>query len=149
MRLMIATGLAALALAVPALAETGPAGVEYRSAKEAAAIRAQGDIGGPAITDPEFRVLAVRRDKVGEAEVHERETDIFFVVSGRATIAVGGTLVGAHATAPGELRGSAVSGGKDYLLEPGIILTIPRGVPHWIRKTTPGFRYDVVKVPAR
>lgn len=124
-------------------------GVEYRSPAEVAMTRASGETGGPVLTTTEFRVLAARRDKAGEAEIHESETDIFFVVDGRATIAVGGEIVGAHPTTPGETRGSAVAGGKDYVLEPGMVLTIPRGVPHWIRETTPGFRYNVVKVRAR
>lgn len=124
-------------------------GVEYRSPTEVAMVRAGGETGGPVLTTTEFRVLAARRDKAGEAEVHDSETDIFFVVDGRATIAIGGKVIGAHPTTPGETRGSAIEGGKDYVLEPGIVLTIPRGVPHWIRETTPGFRYNVVKVRAR
>jgi quercetin dioxygenase-like cupin family protein len=41
--------------------------------------------------------------------------------------------------------GSGIEGGTDYLLEPGVVLTIPRNTPHWVRETGPGFRYYVIK----
>ena len=144
--------LAVLAATVPCGADaaaTSTATVQYRTAAEVAAARATGNTGGPVMNDSDFRVMAVRRDKVGESEVHTNETDIFFVVDGKAIIVVGGEIVGGRETAPGELRGIGVKGGTDYPLEPGIVLTIPRGTPHWIRETTPGFRYFVVKTKAK
>lgn len=123
--------------------------VQYRSPVDVASTRAQGDIGGNIIVDPAFRVMTLRREKPGESEVHHAETDIMFVVDGRATIVVGGEMIGAHDTAPGEVRGSGIKGGKDYVLEPGMVLTVPAETPHWIRETTPGFRYNVVKVKGR
>lgn len=140
-----AATLALICSAAPALG----AEAQYRSPAEVAQARAQGDIGGNIIVEPTYRVMILRRDKVGESEVHHAETDIMFVVDGRATIVVGGEMIGAHDTAPGEVRGSGIKGGKDYVLEPGMVLTIPAETPHWIRETTPGFRYNVVKVKGR
>ena len=152
-RMILAVIALSLAGRGSVLAITAPApvigGVQYRSAAEVDAVRAAGETGGPVITDTDFRVLAVRRDKPGEAEVHITETDIFFVIDGKATIVVGGEMIAGRTTAPGELRGSGITGGKEYLLEPGIVLTIPGGTPHWIRETTLGFRYAVVKTRVR
>jgi mannose-6-phosphate isomerase-like protein (cupin superfamily) len=136
-------------LSVSTFAADPPAKVEYRKAAEVDAMRASGDTGGVIITDADFRVLAGRRDKPGQSEVHATDTDIFIVIGGSATIVVGGEMIDAHENAPGETRGSGIKGGTDYLLEPGVLLTIPRGTPHWVRDTKPGFRYYVVKSVAR
>jgi len=71
------------------------------------------------------------------------------VIEGHATLVVGGKLVDAKETAPGEIRGSGIEGGTDYLLEKGVVLTVPRNTPHWVRQTQPGFRYFVVKSVAQ
>jgi mannose-6-phosphate isomerase-like protein (cupin superfamily) len=143
--------IAALPLFVAAASLAGdpPVPAEYRGAAEVARVRAGGENGGTLISHPDFRVMALRRDKVGESEIHENETDIFVVVAGKATIVLGGTLVNPKVTAPGEIRGSAIEGGKDYLLEPGVVLTVPRNTPHWVRETQPGFHYYVIKSAAR
>lgn len=132
-----------------ALAQTPPPApsVQYLTPAQVEAVRASGETGGMAVASTDYRVLAARRDHAGEAEVHRRETDIFIVVSGRAIIALGGEVIGAHDTSPTEIRGTSTSGGTDYVLEPGILLTIPANTPHWIRETEPGFQYNVVKVP--
>ena len=130
-------------------AAAGTPTVQYRTPAEVAAARASGETGTPVVTESDYRVLAVRRDKPGESEIHKTETDIFLVVDGKATIVVGGEMVGGREIAPGEMRGSGFKGGKDYVLDPGIVLTIPNGTPHWIRETTAGFRYVVVKTRSR
>ena len=137
--------LSLLFLVFSAVAADAPAGVQYKMSAEVDAMRASGDTGGVLVNDPDFKVLAGRRDKPGQSEIHARETDIFIVIGGRATIVLGGELVDGKETSPGELRGSAIKGGKDYLLEQGVVLTVPRGTPHWVRETAPGFRYYVVK----
>lgn len=140
--------LAALTLAcaaTPALASE----VQYRTPADIAAARAQGEIGTNVLVDPAFRVMALHREKPGQSEVHHAETDIFFVVDGKATMVVGGEMIDGKDAGPGEVRGSGIKGGKDYVLEPGIVLTVPNETPHWIRETTPGFRYTVVKVKAK
>lgn len=137
--------LAAAALACTA-APTLASEVQYRSPAEVAQARARGEIGENVLVDPAFRVMALRRDKPGQSELHHLETDIFTVIDGRATMVVGGEMVDGKDTAPSEVRGSGIKGGKDYVLEPGVVMTVPFDTPHWIRETTPGFRYLVVKV---
>jgi mannose-6-phosphate isomerase-like protein (cupin superfamily) len=67
------------------------------------------------------------------------------VLEGTATIAVGGRMLEAKEVSPGEIRGSGIDGGTEYRLEKGVVLTVPRNTPHWIKQTRPGFRYFVVK----
>jgi mannose-6-phosphate isomerase-like protein (cupin superfamily) len=57
--------------------------------------------------------------------------DHFVVTEGEATLVVGGTVVNPKQTAPGETRGTAITGGKEYRMTTGTTITVPRGVPHW------------------
>ena len=134
-----------LPVAAAALAADTPAAPRYFKPAEVDAARARGETGSMLIEDAEYKVLASRRDKPGQSEVHVADTDIFVVVDGQATIVLGGRMIDPKETAPGELRGSGIEGGTDYLLEPGVVLTVPRNTPHWVRETKPGFRYYVIK----
>ena len=93
--------------------------------------------------------MAARREKPGQSEVHVKDTDVFIVVDGTATIVVGGKMIDAREVSPGEVRGSGIEGGTDYKLEKGVVLTVPRNTPHWVKQTQPGFRYFVVKSVAQ
>jgi mannose-6-phosphate isomerase-like protein (cupin superfamily) len=119
--------------------------VLYFKPSEVDAARASGDTGSALITNSEFKVMASRRDKVGQSEIHVTDTDVFIVLEGNATIAVGGKMIGPKEVSPGEFRGSGIEGGTEYQLEKGVVLTVPRNTPHWIKQTKPGFRYFVVK----
>jgi quercetin dioxygenase-like cupin family protein len=44
---------------------------------------------------------------------------------------VGGTLVGAKQTAPGQMRGTGLDGGQTYHMSKGDVITIPAKTPHW------------------
>lgn len=134
----------AQALAVPA----PPAAVEHIPAAAVSAGFGKGENGDTLIARREFRVNASRRDGPGQAEVHLRDTDVFYVLEGKATVLTGGALVDAQTVAPGELRGSALKGGTEIRLAKGDVLTVPRGVPHWFQSVTTPFRYFVVKSTA-
>jgi len=130
-------------------ADRAPLKVEYFAPAAVDAARASGESGSPIITNAEFKVIAARRDKVGQSEIHVTDTDIFIVLDGNATLVVGGKLIDAKEVSPGEIRGSGIEGGTDYKLEKGVVLTVPRNTPHWVRQTQPGFRYFVVKSTAQ
>ena len=70
------------------------------------------------------------RNKTGGSELHEHYADIFFVVDGEATLTSGGTMVDPKTTEPGEVRGSAVSGGVEQKLGKGDVVHIPPNTPH-------------------
>lgn len=119
--------------------------VHYFKPAQVDSARAAGETGSVLVADPDFKVLASRRDKPGQSEVHATDTDIFVVIDGQATIVVGGEMIDPKETSAGEIRGSGIKGGTSYLLEKGVVLTIPRNTPHWVRETLPGFRYYVIK----
>lgn len=93
-----------------------------------------------------YTMLAVR-DATGSSEVHEHEADIFVVESGAATLLTGGTMVNAHTTKPGEIRGSSIKGGERHAVAAGDIIHIPAGTPHQLLiENGNNFSYFVVKV---
>ncbi len=87
------------------------------------------------------------REGTGSSELHQKEADIFVVEKGDATIIIGGKMVGAHQTEPGELRGTSIQGGEKIQLKAGDVIHIPAGVPHQmlVTKGDP-ITYFVVKV---
>ena len=134
-----------LIVAAAALAADAVSQPHYFKPAEVDAARAKGETGSLLLEEADFKVLASRRDKPGQSEVHTTDTDIFVVIDGQATIVLGGRMLDPKETSPGEIRGSGIEGGTDYLLEPGVVLTVPRNTPHWVRQTRPGFRYYVIK----
>jgi mannose-6-phosphate isomerase-like protein (cupin superfamily) len=94
------------------------------------------------------RTLMNHRVKNGEMEVHADWTDLFVVQSGEATILIGGTVVDAKTTGPGEIRGTTSTGGEKHKLVPGDIIHIPAGTPHQVL-LDPGktITYFAVKIP--
>jgi uncharacterized protein GlcG (DUF336 family) len=63
--------------------------------------------GTPLLANDEYKVNASRRDAAGEAEVHLRDTDIFYVLGGGAEFVTGGTVVDPVNISPLEVRQSA------------------------------------------
>ena len=84
------------------------------------------------VTDA-FKVQTGHRTGPGEVELHDRDTDIFYILEGSATFVTGGTMVGAKNTAPGQIRAASVEGGKTYHLTKGDVITIPAKTPHWFK----------------
>ena len=56
--------------------------------------------GGALVTSKDFTVQGIRRAGPGQVEIHEKETDIFYITDGEATFVTGGTMVGGRQTAP-------------------------------------------------
>ena len=54
---------------------------------------------------PQHAAMLSFRGRSGEAEVHEKFADVFYVLAGEATLVTGGTVVSARTEAPGETRG--------------------------------------------
>jgi len=92
-----------------------------------------------------YSVSAGRRDKPGQSELHEKDTDVFYVLQGSATFVTGGRMVDPKTTAPGEIRGSAIEGGETRTLSKDDVIVIPAGVPHWFKDVQGVFLYFVVK----
>ena len=92
-----------------------------------------------------YMVHTSRRDKEGVAELHTLDTDIFYVLSGSATIVTGGKILGAKDTGPGEVRGDAIEGGETRTVRQGDVVVIPAGTPHWFREVKGPVTYYTVK----
>ena len=102
--------------------------------------------GRPLIETGAYKVHASRRDGPGTAEVHGRDTDIFYVLEGTATLVTGGRTVDGKTTAPDEIRAPRLEGGTTRALAKGDIVIVPSGVPHWFRDVQAPFLYYTVKV---
>jgi mannose-6-phosphate isomerase-like protein (cupin superfamily) len=102
--------------------------------------------GGPLITTNTFKVQAGHRVEAGEVELHEHETDIFYVVEGTAKFVTGGSIVEPRTVSPGQVRGKEIRGGEERTLTKGDIIVIPTRVPHWYKEVKGPFDYYVVKV---
>ncbi|HEV2520966.1 MAG TPA: cupin domain-containing protein [Candidatus Acidoferrales bacterium] len=109
-----------------------PAAVHYIPHDQVAAVMAKG---GPIVKDPGLILLANRRE-AGPAELHDQTNHIFIIVEGEGTLIIGGTMVGAKQTAPGETRGTGLEGGQTYHLTKGDVITIPAKTPHWWKELT-------------
>jgi glc operon protein GlcG len=96
--------------------------------------------------DRNYTVMTAHRDKSGPAELHEKDTDVFYIVDGSATFVTGGKLLESKSTGPNEVRGSGIDGGDTHQLNKGDVIIIPAGVPHWFRDVKSTFLYFVVKV---
>ena len=89
---------------------------------------------------------ASHRDNGGEAEIHDHETDIIYVLEGSATLVTGGNVVAGRTTAPGETRGSGIEGGETRQISRGDVIIVPQGTPHWFKDVEGAINYYVVKV---
>jgi quercetin dioxygenase-like cupin family protein len=102
--------------------------------------------GGPLLTTNQFKIQAGRREAAGEVEMHERDTDIFHVLEGSATLITGGRMLGPRSVSSGEVRAKEIVGGEERQLMKGDIIVIPTNVPHWFKEVRGPFLYYVVKV---
>lgn len=104
--------------------------------------------GIPLIEVEGYKIHASRREGPGMAEIHEYDTDIVYVLEGSATLVTGGDAIDAKTTAPEEIRGSSIRGGDSREIQPGDVIVIPNGVPHWFQRVSSPLLYYVVKVRA-
>ncbi len=102
--------------------------------------------GMPLIEIENYKVHASHRDGAGTVEVHERDTDIVYVLEGSATLVTGGEMVDGKPIAKEEIRGASIRGGETRRIVPGDVIIIPNGVPHWFKEVPGPLNYYVVKV---
>jgi mannose-6-phosphate isomerase-like protein (cupin superfamily) len=135
--------LSAIALVVQAASSaTGPSDATYIPAAD---VRAAFAKGSPLVETPTYKVHASRREAPGLAEVHERDTDIIYVLDGTATLVTGGEVVDGKTTGRDEIRGKSIRGGVGQRLSKGDVLIVPQGMPHWFSEVQGPFLYYVVK----
>jgi mannose-6-phosphate isomerase-like protein (cupin superfamily) len=137
-KIIVATGLLCAAVLVGAAEDSKVTFVDHdRVAK-----------GGTFVTAPNLSVTVAHRDGPGMVEVHDKETDTFYVLAGAATIVTGGKMLGGSVTGPGQSRGTDIQGGETRHLVKGDVMVIPAGVPHWFKEVPASVDYYVVKIIA-
>ena len=102
--------------------------------------------GGNLVTAPDLIVLGAHRNGAGQVEVHDKETDVMYVIDGTATFVTGGTMIGGKTSGPGQQRGSDIQGGQTHHLAKGDVMVVPAGIPHWFKEVPHEISYYVVKV---
>ena len=88
----------------------------------------------------------VPADNRPTVEVHANEGDLFYVIEGRSTQLLGGTVIGGKETAPGQIRGAKIEGGQSYQLGKGDVMWVPAGMPHWFPEMPEALSYLLVQV---
>ena len=74
-------------LAATAAEKTANSGVLHFDHDKVAAVF---DKGGVLLATNNFKIMGLRRDKAGEAEIHDLDTDVIYVLEGSATFVTGG-----------------------------------------------------------
>ena len=132
-----------LAVGVLVAAQSGNSGVIHVDPDKVAAALAKG---GNLVTTPELMVLGSHREAGGQVEVHDKETDVLYILEGEATFVTGGKMVGGKASRPGQWLGSDITGGQVHRVAKGQVFVVPAGVPHWFKEVPKSVSYFVVKV---
>lgn len=90
------------------------------------------------------------RNGSGEPELHVKLGDLMLIRSGEGTVLIGGKIIGGSTTAPDEIRGKTIEGGKRYPIKAGDVLYIPADTPHQFLVEPGGhFSAMVVKITPR
>ena len=104
-------------------------------------------IGGPGM---ELRVAVQHEQNIAGAmaELHDASDDVYYVLSGSATLTLGGTLDTPKEVEPGEWRGAKISGGQQVQIKQGDLVIVPRGTPHQRSTVDQNFNMILIKVYA-
>jgi mannose-6-phosphate isomerase-like protein (cupin superfamily) len=81
----------------------------------------------PFTANLEYRVAGIN----GNASVHEREAEMFYVVEGSGTLVTGGALREERRTNPENRSGSGIDGGTRRRIAKGDFIMVPENTPHW------------------
>jgi glc operon protein GlcG len=142
MKNFIAIALAGMFASVTLSEPKAAAPVTYIDSEKVSATFTKG---GPLLETPGYKVHAGRRQGPGLVELHTQETDVFYILDGTATFVTGGTMVDGKLVSPGQMRGTAITGGETHHLKKGDVIIVPNGTPHQFIETSNPFLYFIVK----
>jgi len=134
--------LAAAPEQTPAAQAPAAAGVVYVERDKTADLFVKGGALG---SGPDYSANIARRTGPGQVEVHDKETDVFYVVDGEATFVTGGKMIGGKLARPNQWLGTSIDGGETRQLKKGDFIVIPAGVAHWFKDVPQSVNYYVVK----
>jgi len=104
------------------------------------------DFGNPAGA---HRFRLIRREGDGFPEQHGRIVDVVYVVSGAATLQVGGRLINPRGDPEDTLLGDGIEGANRYEVSAGDLMHLPVNVPHSYDVPDGGhITYVLTRVPA-
>jgi len=90
------------------------------------------------------------------AAVHDKVSEVYYVLKGGATLVTGGTLINPKVRpadsaqvkqqdGPGE-TGTGIDGGASREIKEGDMVIIPAGTPHWFSKIDGSISYVVIRI---
>ena len=152
----LAVGLAAVSAAAQTRTPSTPAKpFEVRTGRQVADVikeleakegNHQFDIVPQAGTQMRVAVFHDEQRESDNFEVHDTSDDIYFVLKGEATLALGGTLTEPSEVSPGEWRSKAAAGTRLVKISKGDVVAVPRGTVHQRTVTGKGFSMILIKV---
>ena len=121
-----------------------PPGIYANHEQVAAALAKGGQLIDNPNTPAAINVAGFHRDKAGVVELNAKQTSVFYVSDGEATVIAGGTRVKAKNAAANNQYD--IEGGKTFHLTKGDVMVIPAGSPHWFKEVPKSISYHTVKV---
>ena len=99
-----------------------------------------------------YRVNTQSRDSVlaacpTEGCSHTGFTAVVYVVSGAATLVIGGPAVMAKTAAPDKFGGEPIQPGESHRISKGDVIIVPPDRIHWYKNVEAPFRYLEVQTP--
>ncbi len=85
----------------------------------------------------------------GNAEVHLHFSDLFMVISGKATVMIGRKFTDGIEIENGEIRDCTIENPIEYKVKENDLLFIPAGFAHKVKVDEAEFVQYVVKIPLR
>lgn len=82
----------------------------------------------------------------GPWEVHQTCDDLYFLRLGTARSQLDGRLVNGKEDPPGEIRGTGVTGAREFTVAPGDMVVVPRNTAHFMDPGTGKLGYLLVKI---
>jgi mannose-6-phosphate isomerase-like protein (cupin superfamily) len=143
MKLNLIIGAASLVSMAAIMPGADEPAVTYLDHDKAAAVLEKG---GSIARGSDYTLSGARRDKAGQVEVHEKETDIIYITDGEATFVTGGTMIGGKLTKTGQWLGTDVQGGETHHVTKGDVIVVQAGTPHWFKEVPKSVSYMLVKV---
>ncbi len=98
--------------------------------------------------DYRIGVYGVYRPKEfpGGANLHQvNTTEIYYMLTGYATLVTGGTITEARQENSNWVRGEAIAGGVTRRVGPGDIIIIPGHTPHWFSELETDIEYLIFR----
>lgn len=82
----------------------------------------------------------------GPWEVHQTCDDLYFLRLGTARAQLDGTLINGKEDPPGEIRGTGVTGAREFTVGPGDMVIVPRNTAHFMDPGAGKLGYLLAKV---